>query len=591
MAMSKPLVFISYSHYDEAEKDELLTHLGVLRPELIDLWNDNDLVAGDDWEDRIRKAIAEARVAILLVSANFLTSEFIRGEEVPRLLRRRKSEGLIVFPVIAKACAWTTVAWLRAMQVRPKFGNPVWRDQGIHVDEELAKIAEEVASIIRNASQPNKIEVPSSVTHFVARQPPNRVKVSVTSDTSKVLVVDDEPLFRRSVIDIFSDTDIAFHEAGSVREAKQLLDHDAGIRIILLDLELRGENGTKILDHINHRAGECRVIVITGHDELLPSREAGGYKVFQYLSKSERGMTIQSLRFAVEQARQDLEREKLAQINQQDKFDDVVLNKYPTPFAYIYQELKSDLSALETLARQRDIFKLLLNFSAIVLMCEYFGGNTRNEELEMQIRPNIIKPSAVNWLEIINSVIEARQNCQAPLFLERFFAFFTKSTAERLTSLVEVFDRYLSQTVKLPDYEYAQVIKNCETLLLPLLQDFRFIADFLLCFVSNIQKDGNYYDYRLQECTGSNPQLLFSRQSFNFLMNPGEMQLINLKSSQFRSLHPFIVLRHCGLCSQWEIFFYSEFKDKQLHYISYKTGHAISTELGLTEFRALMNLV
>ena len=148
--MTQPVVFISYSHNDEQEKDKLLSHLGVLQTGgLVELWNDDRIGAGADWEQEIREAITQARVAILLITANFLTSNFILREEVPTLLKRRQSEGLVVFPVIAKACAWRKVDWLTKMNVRPKNGSPVWGDYGSHVDEDLAVIAEEVATIIK----------------------------------------------------------------------------------------------------------------------------------------------------------------------------------------------------------------------------------------------------------------------------------------------------------------------------------------------------------------------------------------------------------------------------------------------------------
>lgn len=145
-----PVVFISYSHKDESEKEALLAHLGVLRGGgLIDLWSDDRIGGGADWEEEISKAMAQAQVAILLISANFLTSDFILNKEVPTLLKRRESEGLTVFPVIARACAWKTVDWLARMNVRPKQGRPIWGGRDSYVDEDLSAIAEEVAEIVK----------------------------------------------------------------------------------------------------------------------------------------------------------------------------------------------------------------------------------------------------------------------------------------------------------------------------------------------------------------------------------------------------------------------------------------------------------
>ena len=129
----KPTIFISYSRKDEAEKEQLLAHLSVLQHAgLTHVWSDDQIGAGHDWQQEIQDVVNQAQIAIFLVSANFLTSEFILGQEVPALLHRRQIEGLIVVPIIAKACAWRKVAWLSQLQVRPTDGRPIWHDGGRH---------------------------------------------------------------------------------------------------------------------------------------------------------------------------------------------------------------------------------------------------------------------------------------------------------------------------------------------------------------------------------------------------------------------------------------------------------------------------
>ncbi len=145
---TQPTVFISYSHEDEPEKDQLLTHLDVLQKAgLIDLWSDDRISGGGDWEQEITEAMNKATVAILLISANFLTSDFILGVEVPTLLKRRKEEGLYIFPVIARACYWEAFGWLGEMNVRPRDNKPVW-GSGRPVDKELKAITREIAGIV-----------------------------------------------------------------------------------------------------------------------------------------------------------------------------------------------------------------------------------------------------------------------------------------------------------------------------------------------------------------------------------------------------------------------------------------------------------
>jgi hypothetical protein len=146
---SQATVFIGYSEADENEKNALLTHLGGLQGEgLIRAWTDDQITAGTQWEQAVSQAIQQAKIALLLITANFLDSEFIMEQEVPALLKRQQAGELVVIPIIAKACAWRSLPWLAQMQVRPLDGKPVWREGGRHADECLAAITEETARLI-----------------------------------------------------------------------------------------------------------------------------------------------------------------------------------------------------------------------------------------------------------------------------------------------------------------------------------------------------------------------------------------------------------------------------------------------------------
>lgn len=101
-----PKIFLSYSHNDEAWKDRLVTHLGVLHEQgLLEIWEDRQIAAGEDGLPAIATALSTCNIAILLISANFLTSQFILQEEAPRLFERRQNEGVRVIPLIIKPCA------------------------------------------------------------------------------------------------------------------------------------------------------------------------------------------------------------------------------------------------------------------------------------------------------------------------------------------------------------------------------------------------------------------------------------------------------------------------------------------------------
>ena len=151
--MATPTVFISYSHRDERWKDRLLTQLGVLQQQsILELWHDRRIGAGADWYQDICQAMEAAHVAVLLISAHFLTSSFILHEEVPRLLTRRQQEGLPIVPILVTPCAWKQVPWLARMQLRPIDARPLSAGNDHQIETELTAIAEEIAALIQRAT-------------------------------------------------------------------------------------------------------------------------------------------------------------------------------------------------------------------------------------------------------------------------------------------------------------------------------------------------------------------------------------------------------------------------------------------------------
>ena len=97
-------VFISYSHKDKKWLERLQQHLKPLeRDGLLDRWDDTRIKPGQIWHDEIQRALETARVAVLLVSADFLASDFIAKGELPPLLAVAKDQGTFILPVIVSA--------------------------------------------------------------------------------------------------------------------------------------------------------------------------------------------------------------------------------------------------------------------------------------------------------------------------------------------------------------------------------------------------------------------------------------------------------------------------------------------------------
>lgn len=143
--MTAPSIFISYSHKDEKWKERIVKHLGVSQEQgLLSLWDDRRIDAGEDWYEAITEAMDAGSVAVILLTANSLTSKFILREEVPRLLERRDEAGLRIFPIVVEPCDWEAVEWVRRMQLRPKDGKPLSGGRKHQVETNLAAIAKEI---------------------------------------------------------------------------------------------------------------------------------------------------------------------------------------------------------------------------------------------------------------------------------------------------------------------------------------------------------------------------------------------------------------------------------------------------------------
>ncbi len=113
---SEKKIFISYSREDREWLNLLLPHLGVLEHRGVTYWFDEKIRAGDEWAPEIQNAIETSRVAVCLISTNFLNSSFIRNREIPEILKH-SNMGMQIVPVLIETCAWKQVPWLSDIQV------------------------------------------------------------------------------------------------------------------------------------------------------------------------------------------------------------------------------------------------------------------------------------------------------------------------------------------------------------------------------------------------------------------------------------------------------------------------------------------
>ncbi|MCI0470657.1 MAG: toll/interleukin-1 receptor domain-containing protein, partial [Candidatus Aminicenantes bacterium] len=169
-------IFISYAHEDESWKDLLKKHLAGLELDgLCDLWDDRRIETGQEWRKEIETALNSADIAVMLITAAFLASKFIRSVELPRMLERRRNEGLKVFPVIVKPCSWKRIKWLSNLQAFPKDGEPLSKMSEPDIEDNLSKLADMVHDALQGCPAEEPKSVPAGITILLTNPPKRKI--------------------------------------------------------------------------------------------------------------------------------------------------------------------------------------------------------------------------------------------------------------------------------------------------------------------------------------------------------------------------------------------------------------------------------
>lgn len=101
--MAVPKIFISYAHADIAFQKELLKRLKPLkRKKEIILWHDGVILPGEKWDSSIKENLAQANIIILLLSADFVDSDYIYEKELPAIIDRRERGDIQLIPIVVR---------------------------------------------------------------------------------------------------------------------------------------------------------------------------------------------------------------------------------------------------------------------------------------------------------------------------------------------------------------------------------------------------------------------------------------------------------------------------------------------------------
>jgi hypothetical protein len=148
-------VFLSYSHRDTRWASRLEVHLRpVVDSGLIVHWHDRLITPGSKWREEIQVAIEAARIAILLVSADYLASEFIMKNELPPLLKAAEQRGCHILPIIAGHCRFLRTPTLAEFQAVNLPTRPLNAMNASEREALFLRVSDTIEDILRRGPLP-----------------------------------------------------------------------------------------------------------------------------------------------------------------------------------------------------------------------------------------------------------------------------------------------------------------------------------------------------------------------------------------------------------------------------------------------------
>jgi hypothetical protein len=177
-------VFFSYSHADEGLRDQLEKQLSILKRQgVIETWHDRRIGAGQDFGRAIDDHVESDDIILLLVSSDFLASDYCYEIEMKRAMERHAADDAIVIPVILRPCEWMEAPFGKLMGV-PTDGKAItlWPDR----DQAMLEVAKAIRAAANRANldagRPNDAASPAHpalATPPAARQLPRSSNLRV----------------------------------------------------------------------------------------------------------------------------------------------------------------------------------------------------------------------------------------------------------------------------------------------------------------------------------------------------------------------------------------------------------------------------
>ena len=149
-------IFCCYAREDQPLLQQLKNHLMPLqRQGLIHIWSDTNINVGEEWEEAIQQHLETAEIILLLISSDFMASEYCYSKEMYRAMQRHEEQTAHVIPIVLRRTYWKGAPFEK-LQFLPKDAKPI-TDQSWSMDEALYDVVDQIGTIVRELRIKNMI--------------------------------------------------------------------------------------------------------------------------------------------------------------------------------------------------------------------------------------------------------------------------------------------------------------------------------------------------------------------------------------------------------------------------------------------------
>ncbi len=277
-------IFYSYAHEDERHRERLRVALAQLRKQgLIDDWSDRDITPGDDWDQEIDEKLRTADVILLLVSMDFMASDYIWGKELEVAMARHQAGQARVVPLLLSPVAWVGAPFAK-FQALPPDAKPIvdWSPQARGwkaVTESMHKLVQDLAAQLpQERVTPHRARWPRPLTRLLGREAECKNLREMLLSGTRLLTITGPVGVGKSHLALevgaSPDVSVGFPDGIHRIDLSTVSDQALLVPSIAREFGVEEVGGTPLWQRIADLVGDQRrLVLLDGFDQVLGAKQ------------------------------------------------------------------------------------------------------------------------------------------------------------------------------------------------------------------------------------------------------------------------------------------------------------------------------